>query len=148
MRTCSRCRERKQADCFRKKGSICKECHNAEMRRHYAKPETKLANRNRSLLKKYGITAEEFDALLSAQDGRCAICGTRDPKGPWNTFVVDHDHYTGKVRGLLCNACNQGIGHFKDSVVFLTQAAKYLSIPTLERMSKLLEKMIEQSESP
>jgi hypothetical protein len=50
----------------------------------------------------------------------CMICGKEEK------LVVDHDHETGKVRGLLCNHCNRGLGHFRDSVQFLDLAAKYL----------------------
>ena len=58
---------------------------------------------------KYGISLEEFDALLEKQQGRCAlyaVCGSFEPGGRWGTWAVDHDHVTGKVRGLLCQVCN------------------------------------------
>lgn len=61
--------------------------------------------RNRKLREFYGITVEEYDALLSKQDGRCAICRSRDAGGR-GRFHVDHDHATGMVRGLLCHGCN------------------------------------------
>ena len=50
----------------------------------------------------------------------CVICGSEE------TFVVDHDHFTGKVRGMLCNHCNRGLGHFRDSPMLLEFAAQYL----------------------
>lgn len=80
-----------------------------------------------------GITLDEYDAMLAAQGGVCAICGTNEP-GRFGRFVVDHDHTCcpgdrscGQcARGLLCWACNVGLGHFADNVDRLTAAASYL----------------------
>lgn len=82
--------------------------------------------RRRSMLKRnYGLTPEDFDALLASQGGRCAICRSDDPgaKGMWH---VDHCHDAGTVRGLLCSACNTGLGQFKDRPDVLRAAADYL----------------------
>ena len=76
------------------------------------------------LRNKYGLTVEQFEKMVLAQQGRCAICG--------NTFKnskdthVDHNHATGRVRGLLCYRCNHGLGKFKDSEEALLAAAKYV----------------------
>lgn len=77
------------------------------------------------LKSRYGITPEQADAMLEEQGGVCAICGTDEPggRGFWN---VDHDHGTGKVRGLLCTNCNRGIGLLGDDVNRLMSAAAYL----------------------
>jgi len=74
----------------------------------------------------YGITQEEYDALLVKQKGRCAICGTKRAGGRHKVFHIDHDHTTGVIRGLLCWPCNAGLGQFKDSTQFLAAAIKYL----------------------
>lgn len=77
----------------------------------------------------YGITQEEFDALLKAQDGRCAICRSKSPgmrKGKELDWHVDHDHITNIIRGLLCCDCNLGIAKFHDNPVFCMLAANYL----------------------
>jgi predicted nucleic acid-binding Zn ribbon protein len=74
----------------------------------------------------YGITAEEYDALLAAQEGRCAICGSPDWPGKGNRPHIDHDHETGRIRGLLCNNCNTGLGQFKDDPQRLRAAIRYL----------------------
>lgn len=68
----------------------------------------------------YGLMPEQFDALMATQQGRCAIC--RDSAD----LHVDHDHNAGHVRGLLCDRCNHGLGHFRDSPTFLRSAAEYL----------------------
>ena len=82
-------------------------------------------NRNTMLLRKYGITYDQFTLLLEVQGGKCAICrGTEiGGSGDWH---VDHNHMTGKVRGILCSPCNVGLGHFKDDPVLIETAAAYL----------------------
>jgi hypothetical protein len=82
--------------------------------------------RRRDLKRRYGITVEEYDAMLEQQGNRCAICRTDKPGGK-GRFHVDHDHQTGEVRGLLCNNCNRALGHFKDNVLILEQAIRYLN---------------------
>lgn len=74
----------------------------------------------------YGITIDDYDRLFAAQGGRCAICGSPEPLGGFKNFAVDHNHQTGKVRGLLCTACNRGLGLFHDNPVTLELAARYL----------------------
>jgi hypothetical protein len=80
----------------------------------------------RSALKTfYKLTMEEYDKMLIEQDGKCAICETpqEELKKP---LVVDHDHNTGAVRGLLCPNCNHGLGRFKDSLDTVRKAVLYL----------------------
>lgn len=73
----------------------------------------------------YGITTDQYDALLAAQDNRCAICRVDTPGGKgWH---VDHDHTTGAVRGLLCGHCNLGLGHFDDDAERLRAAIAYIT---------------------
>lgn len=79
--------------------------------------------RNRALKKHYGITLEQYNEMLSAQNDRCALCGT-EKNG--KTFHVDHDHKTGKVRGILCYKCNVGLGSFDDDTKRLRKAINYL----------------------
>lgn len=84
----------------------------------------------RSLLRsRYGITFEDYQEMLAAQDGRCAICRDEpDPNGVKATsrLHVDHCHATGRVRQLLCSRCNQGLGYFRDRPDLLEVAATYL----------------------
>jgi hypothetical protein len=82
----------------------------------------KVQERRHRLKSKFGISIEEYEGLLAQQEGRCAICAI--DKG--TTLHVDHDHVTGAIRGLLCGQCNTGLGLFKDNVVLLRKAIKYL----------------------
>jgi hypothetical protein len=82
--------------------------------------------RKYQLRDKYGITDEDYNNMFISQDGKCAICGTSDQTGKWQRFGVDHCHKTGKVRALLCNECNRGMGLLKDNAELLRKAADYL----------------------
>ena len=85
----------------------------------------KYIQRNVQLRRKYGITALEYDQLRKAQNGCCMLCGK--VCGPtFQDMRVDHNHVTGKVRALLCPACNTGLGQFGDSVFMLEKAITYL----------------------
>ncbi len=77
----------------------------------------------------YDVTQEEYDAMLAAQCGGCAICGCKPDKQTHKAIKqlpVDHCHATGAVRGLVCHSCNNGIGRFFDSPDLLEKAAAYL----------------------
>lgn len=71
-----------------------------------------------------GITNEDYSRMLDEQNGVCAICHSPAPER--GRLAVDHNHATGKVRGLLCHSCNYGLGCFKDDPVYLEAAAAYL----------------------
>jgi hypothetical protein len=75
----------------------------------------------------YGLTPEAYFVLRMVQGNKCAICGKLPiSTGNRQRLHVDHDHVTGRVRGLLCPDCNRGLGSFHDNPGFLTQAAAYL----------------------
>lgn len=83
------------------------------------------------LKSKFDLTIEEYQKLWDEQGGLCAICNcpetSIDPRsGKLKWLTVDHDHETRKVRGLLCSACNKGLGHFSDDSEILIKAADYL----------------------
>jgi len=82
--------------------------------------------------RKYGITGAQYNALFEEQKHKCAICGSAETARSQKTksvmkLAIDHCHKTGKVRGLLCSSCNQGLGRFKDDVDLLRKAIDYLS---------------------
>ena len=84
--------------------------------------------RDRRLRELYGIGIEDYDSILSAQGGCCAICGAMPVKvGRANhaTLVVDHDHDTGAVRGLLCNPCNLMMGRYDSDPHFVSRLVEY-----------------------
>jgi hypothetical protein len=141
-RVCGICRLYKNADAFhvnRYNGRLhtyCRECLRKKLRTlpDHNTPEKKRAAHLKRL---YGITVADYDALVVAQNGVCAICRqqpntVRRPKGYGRGggdmvgLVVDHDHTTGKVRGLLCINCNRALGYVHDDVALLDATASYL----------------------
>lgn len=121
--------------------SWCKHCrkrkYDVEYARRVATGEAAEANKRwypkvweRRLLRDYGITPVDYAEMLDAQGGVCAICGepetTKHKKGTVRQLSVDHNHKTGKVRGLLCHNCNCGIGRLKDDIEKLRKAIAYL----------------------
>ena len=101
-----------------KPSKYCPSCHK----------ERKATNRHSQAarLNHYGISEMDFARLVILQEGKCAICKEPVPKP-----CIDHDHLTGKVRGLLCDACNAGLGFFKDSQTALLSAIQYLKVPPM-----------------
>ena len=93
-------------------------------RRARATPEGKRKQRAYHLGKKYDLTVEQYDAMLAAQGGVCAICG-RPPRDDISLHV-DHDHATGQIRGLSCFRCNNALGDFDDDPKLLDAASAYL----------------------
>ena len=148
MKKCIHCNLEKEESCFSldgkgKRRSSCRECQSIKRKaRYWENPElSRAANRkkavkfrgnrknwtrNYDLKRTYGITSAEFEELKESQGGRCAICKTDDPKGRHGVFAVDHCHKSGKIRGLLCNKCNVGLGSFRDNIESLLNAIDYL----------------------
>ena len=77
-----------------------------------ANPEKSRAKDIRRKARKYGLTVEEYDAIVNVD--RCESCGTTNPNHRSGGFVLDHCHTTGRVRGALCNPCNLSLGHMND----------------------------------
>jgi len=120
---------------------VCKMCRkesahrfaeaNPERRREYSRNWARnnprkdtydyATRRDRRLRCEYGITSDQYDQMLSDQEGRCAICNDY-----MSVPCVDHNHETKKVRGLLCRACNAGIGQLRDDPEIVACALRYL----------------------
>jgi uncharacterized membrane protein YqiK len=82
--------------------------------------------RKNQRLRQYKISIEEYEKMLDAHGHKCAICGYSDKSQPKFFPMVDHDHESGKVRGILCSNCNMAIGKMKDNPELLKRAAEYL----------------------
>jgi hypothetical protein len=74
----------------------------------------------------YGLTLDQYDALVAEQRGLCAICGEPPAKGRGRRLVVDHDHQTGEIRGLLCGLCNVALGYLREDPKLFERAKAYL----------------------
>ncbi len=114
-----------------------KECRNIQMRpkrlenidnirisrkKAYDKHKDKILFRLQA--RKFNLTYEELDLLYKSQENKCAICGQLSRTS--RRLAVDHDHKTGKIRGLLCGLCNAAIGHFEERSDWLENAIQYL----------------------
>jgi len=102
-----------------------------EENRLYKKKMYRLKNPHSNKLKKYGLSLQQYNEMLSDQNNACAICLQKEtliPKGCTlpQSLSIDHDHKNGKVRGLLCYACNLAIGLLKDSPDIAKRASTYL----------------------
>jgi hypothetical protein len=151
LRACATCQVTKPEDDFRLRkshatgqhyrGKVCRECHqrkglawrkaNPDRVRLYnaaAKAKNPEYHRRNVLenyyRRKFGITIAGRDAMLAAQGGVCAICGTDAPRG--KGWCVDHCHTTNRIRAILCQPCNLVLGHATESVDILRSAIKYL----------------------
>lgn len=110
----------------------CYPCRN-ELRVSYANEnlEQRRYSNRRATLSKYGLSVEGYNELLESQNGVCAICQqpeTFSIRGTVCELAVDHDHQTGKVRGLLCQHCNTAIGKFKEDPTLIRAAIDYLTL--------------------
>ena len=81
--------------------------------------------RESTLKRNFGLTLEDYDKMLVVQNSRCAICNVHQSKLDLR-LAVDHDHETGKIRGLVCRDCNFFLGHLEKNYGLLLQALEYL----------------------
>lgn len=96
--------------------------------RRVARSKWNEGNHEYFLTYRYGITKQQYDDMLAAQGGCCAICGRDNPGGKAKVWAVDHCHNSNQVRGLLCGPCNRGLGQFGDDVERLRAAVRYLEL--------------------
>ena len=133
MKTCGKCGQEKTLSEFHRSSSKkdgvqahCKVCSlkratkwNADNRDRRLEYFRNTRQRNRAT--RYGLSEDDLTELLQQNNGSCGICGSN-----LEPLVVDHDHETRTVRGALCNRCNRGLGHFRDSATLLEAAINYL----------------------
>ena len=123
MKTCRICGQGKNLDEFfiRKDGG---------KKRH--RNDCKTCCADRMMIKNYGIDLSTYDRMYLEQGGVCKICSLPQKSTRNERLCIDHDHETGKVRGLLCDGCNRGIGLLKDDYRIIERAASYLRCQTEE----------------
>jgi hypothetical protein len=113
-------------------GCRCEACRgaNADHYRDYRKRKGTGWVKEQNLKRVFGIRLNEYEKMKHKQDFRCLICKRHETeifhKGLKQQLVVDHDHVSGKIRGLLCSSCNRAIGLLKDDPVVLLSAYEYL----------------------
>ena len=117
---CNSCKEWSKD--FGKAHSYCKQCYRDRSNSKYDLEK----QRAHLLKKKYGITPEKYDEMLSEQDYKCYICHTHEDKLD-RSLAVDHCHKTGKVRGLLCGNCNRFLGQIDDNIDTAERLLEYLN---------------------
>lgn len=153
MKCCIRCKKEKPVLDFYSSRNVCKECKKSQVKNwkkdniekcnsyrktwktlnpsadKAAKAKWALNNKpkisNKRLKHLYGITLQEYIAILELQGFSCAICKSTSCQSKRN-FAVDHNHVTGEVRGLLCKRCNTALGLFQDSPSIIFSAVNYL----------------------
>ena len=134
QKTCKRCGQEKPVDAFasygRSKDGLdywCRICHNTHNNERRRRGWDKVLDdcKTYKLKAKYDLTREQYTDMLEAQEYKCAICQSEIVPFTKQTHV-DHNHETNKVRGLLCNKCNMGLGMFNDSWQLLSQVMNYL----------------------
>jgi hypothetical protein len=97
---------------------------NAYRREYRRRPDRKRADRDGHLRRKFGIGIDDYERMFAEQSGLCAICRAPGPQD--GSLHVDHDHLSGRVRGLLCVSCNNALGAFRESFDIFQRAANYL----------------------
>jgi hypothetical protein len=147
-RTCKVCGEIKPKNQFAPQGYQCRQCRTKRQRAYYAALPPKTAEERKKAVettrrwrernlevvreksriahikRKFGLSAEEYDRMLQEQNGVCAICGMKCKTG--FNLAVDHNHDTGKIRGLLCKNCNTALGLLKENPENMLKAIEYL----------------------
>jgi len=116
-KTCCKCKQNKSSSEF----------HEWNYSLSGLSPECKLCNKTKVRAlgrKKFGSSEEDFEKRFKLQNSKCGICGIeREEK---RAFSLDHDHKTGRIRGILCTKCNLGLGYFSDNKDLLSKAVSYL----------------------
>lgn len=121
LRICIRCNKEKETYKFNSY------IHTKTNLKYYKNVCNHCKTRQTTLKYKYGITQDDYNRMLEEQEGHCYICPSTSSQNLNNEyFDIDHDHKTGKVRGLLCHKCNKALGFFQDNIEIMENALVYL----------------------
>jgi hypothetical protein len=94
-------------------------------KRYHSRPEIKMKHAERWHIKEYGISLQDREVIMKEQDGKCAVCGDILIK-EGNKTCLDHNHITGKIRGIVCHNCNCALGYIKDNSDIAEAMVRYL----------------------
>jgi len=129
LQTCPKCGQEKPTDNFYSFKRACKSCL-LEKQRRYRNSRPNF-HRAHNLKQRYGLSPDEYQSILAHQNFTCAICEVEISHAleytAKSSVVVDHNHETGEVRGILCSKCNLVLGHARESTDILYRAIVYLS---------------------
>lgn len=146
IKKCFKCEVEKPLSCFHKRKQSndghdwsCKDCANLyknkytadniekirKTKREHSSRMYQTRGKNNHLKRTFGITLDQYNQMFQSQGGRCGICEVHQTELT-KALCVDHCHKTSKIRGLLCDLCNRGLGSFRDSENLFISAAKYI----------------------
>jgi hypothetical protein len=141
LKVCSKCEKEKPLSDYYKRSdkfgsgiqSHCKQCIRENRALYVLNNYEKI--KSLELKRSFGITLKEYNHMFAEQNGCCKIC-ERHATEFKKMLAVDHDHDTGKIRALLCEHCNHGLGKFRDSADLLEKAKQYLIIHKTDSAAK------------
>lgn len=141
MKKCTKCKETKPTSRFKKDktrpdgaSSWCKRCHAKDVKKYQLKNKEKIIKYKKKYnVKQYGITIDDYNEMYQRQGGKCWICEKK-----FDTLCIDHCHDTGKIRKLICQKCNSGIGFLKDNAYLAAKAFIYLYENNSKKAGKIL----------
>ena len=117
---CTECKEEKSLSEFNK-------ITNSDLAKAKCKKCLALYTKKFNLYRKFGLTQQEWNRIFESQGRKCKICGSTETKAKGKDWHTDHNHTTGKVRGILCRGCNHLLGNAEDNTEILQSATEYLN---------------------
>lgn len=134
LKYCPKCNTEKPLELFNRHAKerdglqrLCRDCQKESSKKYLSTDKGATTTRQAHLRRKYSIDLQTYEDLLSSQGNKCKICGVgSNPDSRANYLVIDHNHTTGEIRGLLCTKCNALLGLAQDREDILEEAKQYL----------------------
>ncbi len=134
LKYCPKCKTDKTQELFNKHAKeidglqrLCRDCQKDSSKKYLSTEKGATTTRQAHLRRKYSISLQNYEDILIAQGNKCKICGVNsNPDKRAGYFVIDHNHTTGDIRGLLCTKCNALLGLAQDKEEILERAKQYL----------------------